>query len=81
MNNALVIAGLLVPIISGLTQAIKKSFSICEQHPEVTSLLIGVIAGFLLSIGFGFAVAEMLLAGILGGLGASGLYDNLKGGK
>lgn len=81
MNEAIIIAAILTPLVSGLTQAIKRSVPKLKGHPEAVSLGTGVLLSILVSIGFGQDLPYMILAGVVSGLAASGLYDNIKGDK
>lgn len=81
MNEAIIIAAILTPLVSGLTQAIKRSVPKLGAYPEAVSLATGVTLATIVSLGFGQELPYMVLAGVVSGLAASGLYDNIKGGK
>jgi hypothetical protein len=81
MNNALVIATVLIPLVAGIVEAIKKATEVNTKHLPVIAMITGVVVSFFVSLGFGLPIAELILAGVIAGLGASGLYDNLKGAK
>ena len=68
------IAGfVLVAIISGLVEALKRGFDIPERLQPLTAILLGV-----LFMGIYTLTLEGVLAGVVAGLVASGLYDNAK---
>lgn len=78
VDNAVLVAGALVFLISGVVQALKLAFEIDKRFVPLISFVIGFVIGALLAVGFGVPFAETVLAGAVGGLGASGLYDNIK---
>lgn len=77
MNEAVVLAGLMAPVILILVQLVKSTDVDTKYLPHI-SILLGTIAG----VGFGFAVGDSLfvygLAGFISGASASGLYDGFK---
>lgn len=76
-----VIGALLIPITAGLVEVLKRAFVIKEHLLPLISLITGVIVCLTLAIAFKFPLNEAYLFGIVCGLGASGLYDNLQVGK
>ena len=77
MNEAVILAGLMAPVILILVQLVKSTDIETKYLPHI-SILLGTIAGVV----FGFAVGGGLfvygLAGFISGASASGLYDGFK---
>ena len=77
MNEAVVLAGVMAPVILILVQLVKSTDVDTKYLPHI-SILLGTIAGVV----FGFASAGSLfiygLAGFISGASASGLYDGFK---
>lgn len=65
----------IVPIIVGLVQAIKMT-AIPERYSPVISILVGVLIAFV--TGQGDPWGHSVLAGLIYGLSASGLYSGTK---
>lgn len=78
LDNAVVVAGALVFIISGIVEAIKRATDLDTKYIPLLSVVIGFGIGIAIALGFNLPLAETILAGGIGGLGASGLYDNFK---
>ncbi|MBG9981761.1 hypothetical protein HZY86_01385 [Aerococcaceae bacterium DSM 111020] len=78
LDNAIVVATALAFLISGIVEAIKTATDIDVKYVPLLSLAIGLIIGLTLAYGFNLDVAETVLAGCIGGMSASGLYDNIK---
>ena len=83
MNEAVVLAGVMAPVILILVQLVKSADVNPKYLPHI-SILLGTVAGVV----FGFASGGDLfiygLAGFISGAGASGIYDGIKsliGGK
>ncbi len=75
INEHLVIVLALVPVVTGVVEAI-KSVGLPKSYSEVTSILVGIgLSVALLGVG---NLSETIVAGIILGLAASGLWD---GGK
>ena len=77
MNEAVVLAGVMAPVILILVQLVKSADVNPKYLPHI-SILLGTIAGVV----FGFASAGSLfvygLAGFISGSASSGLYDGIK---
>lgn len=78
MSNVVMVAGLLVPLISGLVEVIKKMDLIDIKFMPAIAVSIGFVCGLAIAFGFGYEVSQYVLAGVISGLASSGLYDNLK---
>ena len=75
-----VIAVVLSPITAALVQATKTATGLNAKLNTVASLIIGVALAGLWSLTFGHIdqIGPYLMAGLLSGLSASGLYDLTK---
>ena len=78
LDNAVIVAGALVFIINGIVEVIKQATDLDNKYIPLLSLVIGFGIGVAIALGFSLPLAETILAGGIGGLGASGLYDNFK---
>ena len=78
LDNAVIVAGSLVFIINGIVEVIKRATDLDNKYIPLLSLVIGFGIGIAIAFGFNLPLAETILAGGIGGLGASGLYDNFK---
>ena len=78
LDNAVIVAGALVFIINGIVEVIKQATDLDNKYIPLLSLTIGFGLGVAIALGFNLPLAETILAGGIGGLGASGLYDNFK---
>lgn len=79
INNAVVIAAALAPIIAGIVQAIKKANYFNTKYLPIVALAVGFLVGLIIGLAFGLNVAELALSGLIAGLASSGLYDLGKG--
>ncbi|WP_179395065.1 holin [Lacticaseibacillus absianus] len=75
-----VIAAIIAPITAALVQGIKTASGISDKLNIVVSLLVGIALAGLWSLTFGHIdqIGPYLMAGMLSGLSASGLYDLTK---
>lgn len=74
------IAVVLAPITAALVQAIKAATGLDAKKNTLVSLLIGIVLAGLWALTFGHVdqIGPYLMAGLLSGLSASGLYDLAK---
>ncbi|TLQ08850.1 hypothetical protein FEZ48_02900 [Marinilactibacillus psychrotolerans] len=83
MNEAVVLAGIMAPIIGMVIELIKRT-KIDNQWMPHLSVLAGIIVGLVFALATGAGLFLYGLAGMISGAAASGLYDliaNTKGGK
>ena len=77
MNEAVILAGAMTPIILILVQLV-KGLDVDKKYLPHISILLGTVAGVV----FGFAIGGELfvygLAGFISGAASSGLYDGIK---
>lgn len=78
MNNILASIVLVSAFTGLLVEGIKKTNRIKQEDIPFVSLFIGMLSGFVLSIGFGLDLATMIAAGFISGGFASGIYDTGK---
>lgn len=84
MNEAVIAAGILLPVITIIMQAVKQLEAVNNKYLPLISIVTGIAVGAVLSIVFNQDLALYSVAGFLAGAGASGAYDLLtikKGGK
>jgi len=75
INNAVLVAVILAPITTGIIEAVKQTANIDKQYLPILSLLVGILVAVLIALGTDQDLVQFVLVGIIGGLGASGLYD------
>ncbi|WP_157059135.1 holin [Loigolactobacillus rennini] len=78
MQQLTLIAVVLGPIVSGLTQLLKQIIPAKDKLAPVLPLLIGVVIGLIWAWAFNYSYAIYALAGILSGLQAAGYYTLIK---
>ena len=78
MNNAVLVAVILAPLTTGIIQVVKQTFDINKRYLPAVSLLVGILIAVLLALGTGQDLVQYILVGVIGGLSASGLYDQKK---
>lgn len=78
MTEILILVSIITPIISGLTEAIKKSVNIPLNVVPVVSLVLGLLVGFAAQPVSDLETTLRLWAGGLAGLAATGLYEVVK---
>ena len=75
MNNAVLVAVILAPLTTGIIEVVKQTLNVDTRYLPILSLLVGVLVAVAIAFGTGQDVVQFVLVGIVGGLGASGLYD------
>ena len=78
MNNAVLMALALAPITTGMIEVVKRTANIQERYLPLVSLLSGIAIAVLIALGTGQDIVQYILVGVIGGLSASGLYDQKK---
>ena len=78
MNNAVLVAVLLAPLTTGIIEVVKQTLNIDARYLPILSLLVGILVAVSIALGTGQDVVQFVLVGIVGGLSASGLYDQSK---
>lgn len=78
INNAVLVAVILAPITTGIIEVVKQTLNIDNRYLPILSLLVGIFVAVAIALGTGQNVVQYVLVGIVGGLSASGLYDQVK---
>ena len=78
INNAVLVAVILAPITTGIIEVVKQTLNINNRYLPILSLLVGIFVAVAIALGTGQDVVQFILVGIVGGLSASGLYDQGK---
>ena len=78
MNNAVLVAIILAPITTGIIEVVKQTLNVDNRYLPILSLLVGIFVAVAIALGTGQDVVQFVLVGIVGGLSASGLYDQAK---
>ena len=78
INNAVLVAVILAPITTGIIEVVKQTLNINNRYLPILSLLVGILVAVAIALGTGQDVVQYILVGIVGGLSASGLYDQAK---
>ena len=75
LNNAVLVATILAPLTTGLIQVVKQTVNVDKQYLPALSLIVAVLLAVLLAAATGQDLVQYVLVGLVGGLSASGLYD------
>ena len=78
VNNAVLVAVILAPLTTGIIEVVKQTLNIDARYLPILSLLVGIFVAVAIALGTGQDVVQFILVGIVGGLSASGLYDQTK---
>lgn len=78
INNAVLVAVILAPLTTGIIEVVKQTLNIDARYLPILSLLVGIFVAVAIALGTGQDVVQFVLVGIVGGLSASGLYDQVK---
>lgn len=75
MNEILVLATIISPIVTGIVEAVKRGLQLDAKFAPLLAIVLGAIIGILAYPFTDIGLMERLWAGIFGGLGSMGLYD------
>lgn len=76
MENVLIFALVISPIILGLTELVKKTVKFPSTYVPAVAVLVGLLVGFLgTTFGADIPLDQRLWAGVLAGLSATGLFE------
>lgn len=78
MTEILFLVSVITPIITALTEVVKKSVNTPVNLVPVISLLIGLVVGFAAQPFSDLDLTLRLWAGSLAGLAGTGLYETVK---
>lgn len=73
-----IIAVALLAIITAVVEVVKKTFKIKARYLPITSVVVGILVAILIWPLTEYTLYLMVVAGIIGGLAASGTFDLLK---
>lgn len=73
-----VIALAITSLITAIVQVLKTSFKIAKRLVPIVSVTVGILFGLLLQPLTDYNLYTMALAGLIGGLAASGAFDLTK---
>ena len=78
INNAVLVAVILAPLTTGIIEVVKQTLNVDNRYLPILSLFVGVFVAVAIALGTGQDLVQYVLVGIVGGLSASGLYDQVK---
>lgn len=73
-----IIGAALVAIVTAVVEVAKKTFKIKARYLPITSVVIGIFVAILVWPLTEYSLYVMIVAGIIGGLTASGSFDLAK---
>lgn len=73
-NSVLAVATVLVLVVNGLVELVKRSFKPPKKFQPVIALVLGLLIGYLFAPFTDLTLQTRLWAGLLAGLSAAGLY-------
>ncbi len=79
LNSAVAVALIVTPLVKSMVNAFKPFIKDSRFYP-IISILIGLVTMVGIGTSTGEALPTSIIAGVIAGLGASGLYG-LEGGK
>lgn len=81
LTNIFMLAMVMVAIVLAVAEVLKKTFEINALYMPITSVVIGILIGFVFWPLSDYPVYVMLIAGFIAGLTASGTFDLFKAAK
>lgn len=78
MTEILFLVSVITPIITALTEVVKKAVNTPKNFLPVVSVLIGLVVGFAAQPFNDLELTLRLQAGVLAGLAGTGLYETVK---
>ncbi|WLD95445.1 holin [Alkalihalobacillus sp. AL-G] len=75
MEQVLLFASVMAPIVTGLTEVVKRTVHISKRYVSLVSLLIGIAVGLLAYPLTDLDWVLRIWAGGIAGLAATGLYE------
>ncbi|WP_372508852.1 holin [Pseudalkalibacillus decolorationis] len=75
IEQVLLFASLMAPIVTGVTEVVKRTFKVPKRYVSLVSLLMGIGIGLL---AYPLTELEWVLriwSGVISGLAATGLYE------
>lgn len=77
LQTIMLVASSIIAIITGVVEAIKRSFRISGQYVPIISVLVGIAVGIALQPISEFNLYTMIVGGAIAGLSSCGLFDVL----
>lgn len=77
-NNIALSSAVVIPVIVALVQVVKMTGWLQDKFAPIVSIVMGIILAFLLAQNIILNFSSTILAGILYGLSASGLYSGVR---
>lgn len=78
MEEALIVAGILGPVISGLLQMIKQADFVNSRWLPIVAVIVGIVFGGIYAVLFNEVLPIYLLGGLIGGLASGGFYNGVQ---
>lgn len=78
LTGLFIIALSIVGLISAIVQVLKTSFKIAKRYLPIVSMAVGILFAIVLQPITEFSLYTMAIAGLIGGLAASGAFDLTK---
>lgn len=75
MNEILLLATLIAPIVTGVVQAVKVGFTLSKNYLPLIAMVLGVALGFVAYPFSDIDTASRLWAGGVAGLASVGLFE------
>jgi hypothetical protein len=75
MEKVLLFSTLLAPLVTGLTELLKRTFPVPKRYIPISSFLIGLGVGFIAAPLTDMNTDLRLWSGGIAGLAATGLYE------
>ena len=77
-QNALAISVVMMPMILGIVELIKKTVDVPTRYLPALTFATAIVLSWLVAIFKGYDFVTFTVVGVMGGLSASGLYDQTK---
>ena len=77
-QNALAISVVMMPMILGIVELIKKTVDVPTRYLPALTFGTAIVLSWLVAIFKGYDFVTFTVVGVMGGLSASGLYDQTK---
>lgn len=75
LTTLFIIALAIVGLITALVQVLKTTLNLTKRYVPIVSIAVGILFGLLLQPLTDYNIYTMTVAGLIGGLAASGAFD------
>ena len=75
LTTLFIIALAIVGLITALVQVLKTTLQLATRYVPIVSIAVGILFGLLLQPLSDYNIYTMAVAGLIGGLAASGAFD------